>query len=117
MIVLLVVLTVGWVLLSVFGALKDGRFAALYWALLSLGTTFIGLLLAGRGHLLDPVDQGHQSEPAAIELHRQRHARVEIADRLDEALSANAAPPPGEPRKSRPISTASCWKTWTGSTA
>jgi signal transduction histidine kinase len=47
MIVLLVVLTVGWVLLSVFGALKDDRLAALYWALLSIGATFIALLLAG----------------------------------------------------------------------
>ena len=47
MIVLLVVLTVGWVLLNVFGALKDDRYAVVYWALLSIGTTFIGLLLAG----------------------------------------------------------------------
>lgn len=47
MIVLLVVLTVGWVLLSVFGALADDRYAALYWVLLSIGTTFILLLLLG----------------------------------------------------------------------
>jgi signal transduction histidine kinase len=47
MIVLLVVLTVGWVLLTVFGALKDDRFAAVYWILLSIGSAFIGLLLAG----------------------------------------------------------------------
>jgi signal transduction histidine kinase len=47
MIVLLVVLTIGWVLLSVFGALKDSHYAGVYWALLSIGTTFIGLLLAG----------------------------------------------------------------------
>ncbi|MGD0896310.1 MAG: HAMP domain-containing sensor histidine kinase [Thermoguttaceae bacterium] len=47
MIVLLVVLTVGWVLLTVFGALKDSSLAALYWVLLSIGTAFIGLLLAG----------------------------------------------------------------------
>ena len=40
MISLLVVLTVGWVLLNVFWALKsDVR--ALYWTLLSLGSTFI----------------------------------------------------------------------------
>lgn len=47
MIVLLVVLTIGWVLLNVFSALKDDRFAAFYWILLSIGTTFIGVLLAG----------------------------------------------------------------------
>jgi two-component system, OmpR family, phosphate regulon sensor histidine kinase PhoR len=47
MIALLVVLTVGWVLLSVFGALKADRFAGVYWAMLSIGATFIGMLLAG----------------------------------------------------------------------
>ena len=46
MIVLLVVLTVGWVLLSVFGAaLADTDSVALYWTILSVGTTFIVLLL------------------------------------------------------------------------
>ena len=97
MIALLVVLTVGWVLLSVFGALKDERLAALYWVLLSIGSTFIAMLLAGRDHLLDPLHQVHQSQPAAIELHRQRHPRTEIAHRLHEALPANAQPPPGGP--------------------
>ena len=47
MIVLLVVLTVGWVLLNVFSALKDDQWAGVYWAMLSIGTTFIGVLLAG----------------------------------------------------------------------
>ena len=47
MIALLVVLTVGWVLLSVFGALRSGPRCALFWVLLSLGATFIGMLLAG----------------------------------------------------------------------
>ena len=47
MIVLLVALTVGWVLLSVFGALADSRFAGLNWALFSVGTTFIVFLLVG----------------------------------------------------------------------
>ena len=50
-----------------------------------------------RGAVPDPLDQGHQPHPPAVELHRQRHARAEIADRLDEALPANAQPPPGEP--------------------
>ncbi len=47
MIVLLVVLTVGWVFLNVFGALANSRFAYVYWALLSIGTTFTLLLVAG----------------------------------------------------------------------
>ena len=47
MITLLVVLTVGWVLLAVFGALKAGRFAGWYWVLLTVGTTFIVMLLVG----------------------------------------------------------------------
>ena len=48
MIVLLIVLTVGWVLLAVFGALSDTTDSpAVYWVALSLGTVFIGLLLLG----------------------------------------------------------------------
>ncbi len=47
MIVLLIVLTVGWVLLAVFGALSETGSSAFYWVALSLGTVFIGLLLLG----------------------------------------------------------------------
>ena len=47
MIVLLIALTVGWVLLAVFGALKDQSFAPLYWTLLTIGTLFLLLVLAG----------------------------------------------------------------------
>jgi signal transduction histidine kinase len=48
MIALLVVITVGWVLLAVFGALKaETDAAAWYWAALSVGTTFIVLVLLG----------------------------------------------------------------------
>ena len=47
MIAILAVLTVGWVLLAVFGALANTRFAGLNWTLLSVGTTFIALLLVG----------------------------------------------------------------------
>jgi signal transduction histidine kinase len=43
MIVLLIVSTVGWILLAVFG----DRFAGLYWTLLFLGATFMALLLVG----------------------------------------------------------------------
>jgi signal transduction histidine kinase len=47
MITILVILTVGWVLLSVFGALAAERSAVWYWVLLTAGTVFIGVLLAG----------------------------------------------------------------------
>jgi signal transduction histidine kinase len=47
MIVLLVVLTVGWVLLAVSKALSDQGYAGLYWTLLSVGTTFMVLLVVG----------------------------------------------------------------------
>ena len=47
MIVLLVVLTVGWVLLTVVRALADSRSAGLYWAILSVGTTLLVLVLVG----------------------------------------------------------------------
>ncbi|MBN2473000.1 MAG: HAMP domain-containing histidine kinase [Pirellulales bacterium] len=47
MIVLLVVLTVGWVLLAVSKAVSDTGYAPLYWTLLTVGTTFILLLLVG----------------------------------------------------------------------
>ncbi len=47
MIVLLVVLTVGWVLLNVSGALANYDSASVYWTLLTIGTTFIVLLVVG----------------------------------------------------------------------
>ncbi|MEX2175146.1 MAG: HAMP domain-containing sensor histidine kinase [Pirellulaceae bacterium] len=47
MIVLLVVLLVGWVLLTVFGALADDQRAGLYWALLSIGATLLAFVLVG----------------------------------------------------------------------
>jgi signal transduction histidine kinase len=47
MIVLLVVLTVGWVLLAVSKAVSDKGYAGLYWTLLSVGTTFMVLLVVG----------------------------------------------------------------------
>lgn len=47
MIVLLVVLTVGWVLVTTIGALTDSRSATLYWAILSVGTTLLGLVVVG----------------------------------------------------------------------
>jgi signal transduction histidine kinase len=47
MIVLLIVLTVGWVMVNVFGAMRNAKIAVLYWTALSVGTTFIALLVVG----------------------------------------------------------------------
>ncbi len=47
MITLLAVLAASWVLSAVFGALGDRSYAPLHWTLLSIGATFIVLLLAG----------------------------------------------------------------------
>lgn len=47
MIVLLVFLTIGWVLLAVFGALANSRFAGFYWAVLTVGSTFYVILVVG----------------------------------------------------------------------
>ncbi len=47
--VLLIALVVGWVLLTVKGALADTPRAGLYWTLLSIGTTFLVLVLVGVG--------------------------------------------------------------------
>ena len=95
MIVLLVVLTVGWVLLSVFGALKDDRYAGVYWALLSIGTTFIGLLLAGvivylilsikainlnrrQSNFIDSVTHELKSPIASMKLYLQTLSRHQV---------------------------------------
>jgi two-component system phosphate regulon sensor histidine kinase PhoR len=47
MIVLLVVLTIGWVLLTVFGIISGEGPAGLYWALLSIGATLLVFVLVG----------------------------------------------------------------------
>ena len=47
MIVLLVVLLVGWVLLAIFGAWAGGASDAFFWTWLSIGITFLALILAG----------------------------------------------------------------------
>jgi len=47
MIVLLAVLSIGWVLLTVFGAWGSAPGPGFYWVTLPVGTTFIGLLILG----------------------------------------------------------------------
>ena len=103
MIALLAVLTVGWVLLSVFGAaLAETDSAALYWTILSVGTTFIVLLLVGvvlylvlsikainlnrrQSNFIDSVTHELKSPIASMKLylqtlHRRRVSQEEQAD-------------------------------------
>ena len=47
MIVMVVALIVGWVLLTVFGALRESNRAALYWTLLSVGASVLAAVLVG----------------------------------------------------------------------
>ena len=47
MIALLAVLTVGWILLNVFGAMDKPSFAGWHWTFLSVGTAFIAILVVG----------------------------------------------------------------------
>ncbi len=97
MILILVVLTVGWVLLNVFSAWKDDRMAGVYWALLSIGTTFIGVLLAGtiiylvltiktinlnrrQSNFIDSVTHELKSPIASMKLYLQTLNRRQVSE-------------------------------------
>jgi len=99
MIVLLVVLTVGWVLLAVFGALKDTDLSGVYWALLSIGTTFILLLLVGvvlylilsikainltrrQSNFIDSVTHELKSPIASMKLYLQTLSRHQVSQQM-----------------------------------
>jgi len=95
MIVLLVALTVGWVLLNVFGAQDRPRSAGLYWVLLSVGTTVAVLLLVGvvlylvlsvkainltrrQSNFIDSVTHELKSPIASMKLYLQTLNRREV---------------------------------------
>ena len=97
MIVILIILTVGWVLLAVFGALANTRFAGLNWTLLSVGTVFIATLLAGvivylvfsiktinfnqrQANFLDSVTHEFKSPIASMKLCLQTLSRRQVSD-------------------------------------
>jgi signal transduction histidine kinase len=99
MIVLLLVLTIGWVLLAVFGALKDTDLSALYWTLLSIGSTFILLLLVGvvlylilsikainltrrQSNFIDSVTHELKSPIASMKLYLQTLSRHQVSQEL-----------------------------------
>ncbi|MGO8751758.1 MAG: sensor histidine kinase [Thermoguttaceae bacterium] len=102
MFTLLVVLTVGWVLLNVFGALANDKYAAVYWVLLSIGSMFIVFLIVGvalylgltikainltrrQSNFVDSVTHELKSPIASLKLylqtlHRRRWSDEEQAD-------------------------------------
>jgi len=96
MIVLLIVLTVGWVLLAVFGAYSAKESPAVYWVALSLGTVFIGLLLLGvvlylvlsikainltrrQSNFIDSVTHELKSPIASMKLYLQTLSRRQLS--------------------------------------
>ena len=102
MITLLVVLTVGWVLMTVINALKDTDLSGVYWALLSIGSSFILLLAVGvvlylilsikainltrrQSNFIDSVTHELKSPIASMKLYLQTLSR----HRVDQQLAAD----------------------------
>ena len=95
MIILLVVLIVGWVLLAVVGAMDNAANPAFYWVWLSIGTTFLGLILAGvitylvlsiksinlnrrQSNFIDSVTHELKSPIASLKLYLQTLTRRQV---------------------------------------
>ena len=99
MIALLVVLTVGWVLLSGLLALQHASFSALYWAMLSIGSTFSLLLVVGvvlylvlsikainltrrQSNFIDSVTHELKSPIASMKLYLQTLNRHQVGQQM-----------------------------------
>jgi two-component system phosphate regulon sensor histidine kinase PhoR len=99
MIALLAVLTVGWVVLALIGALKDSRLSGVYWALLPIGATFILLLVVGvvlylilsikainltqrQSNFIDSVTHELKSPLASMKLYLQTLDRHQVDQRM-----------------------------------
>jgi two-component system phosphate regulon sensor histidine kinase PhoR len=97
MIVLVVALTIGWVLLAVFGALQRQELAPLYWTLLAVGTVVLGLILLGvviylvlsikainlnrrQSNFIDSVTHELKSPIASLKLYLQTLNRRRVSD-------------------------------------
>ena len=95
MIILLVVLIVGWVLLAVVGVIGNAENAAFYWTWLSIGITFLGLILAGvitylvlsiksinlnrrQSNFIDSVTHELKSPIASLKLYLQTLSRRQV---------------------------------------
>jgi len=96
MIVLVVLLTIGWVLLAVRGGMSDAGWAPLYWTLLSVGTTFLVVLVLGviwylvlsiktislsrrQSNFIDSVTHELKSPIASLKLYVQTLRRREMS--------------------------------------
>ena len=96
---MLVVLAVGWVLLAVFGAVKDAHLSGLYWTLLSIGSTFILLLVVGvvlylilsikainltrrQSNFIDSVTHELKSPIASMKLYLQTLNRHQVSQQV-----------------------------------
>ena len=99
MITLLVVVAVGWVLVTVFNALKDASLSGVYWALLSIGSAFILLLVVGvvlylilsikainltrrQSNFIDSVTHELKSPIASMKLYLQTLSRHQVSQQL-----------------------------------
>ena len=97
MIVLIVALTVGWILLAVFGAMADPQTAGLYWALLTVGTIFLIAVLVGvvmylvlsikavnlnqrQSNFIDSVTHELKSPIASLKLYLQTLGRRQVSE-------------------------------------
>ncbi|MCC6125113.1 MAG: HAMP domain-containing histidine kinase [Pirellulales bacterium] len=95
MIAMLIVLTIGWVLLNVSGALQSDRYSALYWTLLTTGSVVSGLLLTGtvlylvlsikainltrrQSNFIDSVTHELKSPIASMKLYLQTLSRHQV---------------------------------------
>jgi len=93
---LLLVLAVGWVLLSVFGALANTQFSGLNWTLFGVGTAFLALLLVGviiyailsikaiklsqrQSNFIDSVTHELKSPIASMKLYLQTLCRRQVS--------------------------------------
>ncbi|MFO0901802.1 MAG: HAMP domain-containing sensor histidine kinase [Pirellulales bacterium] len=102
MIVLLVALTIGWILLAVFGAIKDQVLAPVYWTILTVGSMLFALLLTGvvlylilvvkeiklsqrQSNFMDSVTHELKSPLASLKLYLQTLTRYQV----DQAQAAD----------------------------
>ena len=99
MITLLVVVAVGWVLVTAINALKDASLSGVYWALLSIGSAFILLLVVGvvlylilsikainltrrQSNFIDSVTHELKSPIASMKLYLQTLSRHQVSEQL-----------------------------------
>ena len=99
MITLLVVVAVGWVLVTAINALKDASLSGLYWTLLSIGSSFILLLVVGvvlylilsikainltrrQSNFIDSVTHELKSPIASMKLYLQTLSRHQVSEQL-----------------------------------